>query len=88
MALPISLVVDRSSKSPDASPDLAQASHDPRALRILAKTIYRELRQGGLLEEDVMSLAGELLSLVAGEVKDRRRPTDPLPGPRASHPKA
>jgi hypothetical protein len=26
------------------------------------------------MEEDVMSIAGELLSLVAGEVKDRRRP--------------
>ena len=51
---------------------LSQASHDPRALRILAKTIYRELRQSGLVEEDVMSVAGELLSLVAGEVKSRR----------------
>ena len=73
---------------PQAPADLAQASHDPRALRILAKSIYRELRQGGLLEEDVMSLAGELLSLVAGEVKDRRRPSDPLPGPHTAHPKA
>jgi hypothetical protein len=53
--------------------ELGDASHDPRALRILAKSIYRELRQGGLLEEDVMSIAGELLSLVAGEMKDRRR---------------
>jgi hypothetical protein len=61
--------------------DLGKASHDPRALRILAKSIYRELRQGGLHEEDVMTLAGELLSLVAGEVKERRRPSDPLPGP-------
>jgi hypothetical protein len=52
---------------------LGPASRDPRALRILAKTIYRELRQSGLVEEDVMSVAGELLSLVAGEVKDRRR---------------
>jgi hypothetical protein len=51
---------------------LGQASHDPRALRILAKTIYRELRQSGLVEEDVMSVAGELLSLVAGDMKDRR----------------
>ncbi len=74
MALPFSLV-ETPRKSLEAPPaDLGQASHDPRALRILAKTIYRELRQGGLLEEDVMSLAGELLSLVAGEVKDRRRP--------------
>jgi hypothetical protein len=79
MALPFSLA-DSPRKSVEAPvsqrADLAQASHDPRALRILAKTIYRELRQGGLLEEDVMSLAGELLSLVAGEVKDRRRPQD------------
>ncbi len=82
MASPFSLV-DQTSKSPSADlVDLGQASHDPRALRILAKTIYRELRQGGLLEEDVMTVAGELLSLVAGEVKDRRRPSDPLPGPR------
>src|SRR5689334_19102243 len=75
MALPFSLVHARTSKTPDGPPaDLRQASHDPRALGILAKTIYRDLRQSGLLEEDVMSLAGELLSLVAGEVKDRRRP--------------
>ena len=52
------------------------ASHDPRALRILAKTIYRELRQSGLAEPDVMAVAGELLSLVAGEVKARRETRD------------
>jgi hypothetical protein len=52
------------------------ASHDPRALRILAKTIYRELRQSGLAEQDVMSVAGELLSLVASEVKARRTTRD------------
>lgn len=86
MALPF-LLADRSRKSTPPA-DLASASHDPRALGILAKSIYRELRQGGLLEEDVMSLAGELLSLVAGEVKDRRRPTDPLPGPHPSPLKA
>ena len=77
MALPFSLA-DRTRKLPDAVPlsgeaSLGGASHDPRALRILAKTIYRELRQSGLQEEDLMSVAGELLSLVAGEVKDRRR---------------
>jgi hypothetical protein len=72
MALP--LFVERTRVESDTpSANLGQASHDPRALRILAKTIYRELRSGGLLEEDVMSVAGELLSLVAGEVKDRRQ---------------
>jgi hypothetical protein len=45
---------------------------DPRALTILAKTIYRELRASGYAERDVMSLASELLGIVASEVKGRR----------------
>ncbi len=62
-----------STDRPDLPPaDLGPASHDRRALRILAKSIYRELRQSGLQEQDVISVAGELLGLVAGEVKDRR----------------
>lgn len=47
---------------------------DRRALPILAKTIYRELRGGGFSERDVMALAGELLEMVAAEVRDRRDP--------------
>jgi hypothetical protein len=50
----------------------AYASRDPRALRILAKTIYREMRTAGLTEEDLMSVASEMLSLVAGDMKARR----------------
>jgi hypothetical protein len=69
----IRLPADASADLPPLSAGLKQASRNPRALRILAKTIYRELRQGGLAEEDVMSLAGELLSLVTCEMKDRRR---------------
>ena len=64
----------------DAFPAFAEgfgvASHDPRALRILAKTIYRELRQSGLTEQDVMTVAGELLSHVTVEVKARRTTRD------------
>jgi hypothetical protein len=86
MALPFSLA-DRSRKLPDAVPlppdaVLGGASRDPRALRILAKSIYRELRQSGLREEDLMCVAGELLSLVAGEVKDRRRAANGADAPR------
>ena len=47
---------------------------DPKALAILAKTIYRELRASGYAERDVMALAGELLGMVATEVKGRRTP--------------
>ena len=45
---------------------------DPRALAILAKTIYRELRANGFEERDVIALAGELLGQVTSEVKGRK----------------
>ena len=48
-----------------------RAPRDPRALAILAKTIYRELRANGFEERDVIALAGELLGLVTTEVKGR-----------------
>ncbi|MDB4944998.1 MAG: hypothetical protein JWP97_4532 [Labilithrix sp.] len=54
--------------------DTATGARDPKALAILAKTIYRELRAGGYGERDVMTLAGELLGMVATEVKGRREP--------------
>jgi hypothetical protein len=53
--------------------DQTQGARDPRALGILAKTIYRELRSSGYAERDVIALAGELLGMVATEVKDRRQ---------------
>ncbi len=49
---------------------------DPRALSILAKTIFRELRAGGYSERDVIAFAGELLAVVTSEVKGRRPKTD------------
>jgi hypothetical protein len=42
---------------------------DARALSILARTIYRELRSGGFDARDVVALAGELLSQVTSEVR-------------------
>lgn len=63
---------ETSAAEPTSTRPYAQASRDPRALRILAKTIYREMRQGGLVEEDMMNVASELLSLVATDMKDRR----------------
>ena len=44
-------------------------ARDPRALAILAKTIYRELRGSGFETRDVIALAGELLAQVTSEVK-------------------
>jgi len=52
--------------------DVPESARDPRAFAILAKTIYRELRAEGYSAKEVMTLASELLELVASEVKDRR----------------
>lgn len=49
----------------------ADLVRDPRALAILAKSIYRELRASGYAEKDVVALAGELLGVVASEVEGR-----------------
>jgi len=55
----------------DVSPN-----RDPRAVSILAKTIFRELRASGYSEEDVMSLASELLGIVTVEMKVKRESKD------------
>ena len=47
------------------------SARDPRALAILAKSIYRELRANGYEERDVIALAGELLGQVTSEVKTK-----------------
>ncbi len=47
-------------------------TRDPRAVKVVAKSIYRELVDSGFAEADVMALAGELLSLVANGVASRR----------------
>ena len=54
--------------------DTQPGARDSKALAILAKTIYRELRASGYAERDVMALAGELLCMVTAEVKGRRTP--------------
>ena len=54
--------------------DPTPGTRDPKALAILAKTIYRELRSSGYQERDVMALAGELLGIIATDIKGRRDP--------------
>jgi hypothetical protein len=52
--------------------ETTNAALDPRAVKVVAKSIYRELAEGGFSEADVMALAGELLSLVASGVASKR----------------
>jgi hypothetical protein len=52
-------------------------ARDARALSILAKTIYRELRSSGFEVRHVMALAGELLGEVTSEVRAGASPRGP-----------
>ncbi|MEO8797569.1 MAG: hypothetical protein ABI551_06770 [Polyangiaceae bacterium] len=54
--------------------DDTQGARDPRALTILAKTIYRELRSSGYTARDVVALAGELVGMVATDVRGKSAP--------------
>lgn len=58
--------------STSQQPKQHDTSNDPRAVKVVAKSIYRELVDGGFREADVMALAGELLALVASGVRERR----------------
>lgn len=42
---------------------------DSRSVSILAKSLYREMKGGGYSPKDVMSLATELLGMVATDVR-------------------
>ena len=52
--------------------DDTQGARDPRALAILAKTIYRELRSSGYAQRDVVALASELVGMVASAIRETR----------------
>jgi len=47
-------------------------SGDPRGVRILARTIYRELRTAGMTEREVLAVATELLAQTATDLKSSR----------------
>lgn len=52
-----------------SQPLKARPDAEPPAPVDLARDTYRELRQSGLSDTDIMAFAGELLSLVATDVR-------------------
>ncbi len=63
-------------------------ARDARALAILAKTIYRELRSSGFEARDVIALAGELLGQVTSEVRKAESAAVPVAPERGSRRRA
>lgn len=47
-----------------------QQSTQPRALRILAKSVFRELKSSGYSRSDILAFATEMLSLVSSDIRD------------------
>jgi hypothetical protein len=53
---------------PQTSPP--QAERKQRALEILAKSVYRELKSAGYSHSDIVSFTNELLDLVSTEIRE------------------
>jgi hypothetical protein len=51
-------------------PMSSPSTPEPRALRILAKSVFRELKTTGYTRSDIVSFATEMLSLVSGDFRD------------------
>jgi len=49
------------------------ATPDPRALRILAKSIFKELRAQGYEPQQVVSFATEIIALVTDDISPSSR---------------
>jgi hypothetical protein len=56
--------------APTAAPT---APNRERALKILSKSIYKELRQNGYAPKQIVALATELISLVTTDIKEDSR---------------
>jgi hypothetical protein len=64
---PTPLPVKSGAPAPSALPNRE------KALKILSKSIYRELRQNGYEPKQIVALATELISLVTSDIKDDSR---------------
>jgi len=54
-------------------PAATTAPNRERALKILSKSIYKELRQNGYEPKQIVALATELISLVTTDIKEDSR---------------
>jgi hypothetical protein len=49
---------------------LAATAKDPRAAKILARSLFKELTQNGLTQEQVLAVSSELIALVTEHLKE------------------
>jgi hypothetical protein len=56
-------------QEPMSNPTFPLSSAEPRALRILAKSVFRELKTTGYSRSDIVAFATEMLSLVSCDIR-------------------
>ena len=64
---------DRIEQAPHAPASDGALMRDARTIPVLAKTIFRELKQNGLTDEDIIRVASELLAQVTSGLRSRPR---------------
>jgi hypothetical protein len=60
-------------KSAAREPVASSVPNREKALKILSKSIYKELRQNGYEPKQIVALATELISQVTSDIKDDSR---------------
>lgn len=53
------------------TPETRSVEAQPRALRILAKSTFRELKSSGYSRSDILAFATEVLSLVSTDLREQ-----------------
>lgn len=62
--------------SEPAASSSTSTQQGPRALRILAKSVFRELKSSGYSRSDIVAFATEMLSLVTSDLREGSHEAD------------
>jgi hypothetical protein len=68
--MPITGKTTKTKPSPAAAPVTAVQPNREKAIQILSKSIYKELRENGYEPKQIVSLATEIISLVTTDIGD------------------
>ena len=70
--------MSNSNVSPN-NPSRGSVPPEPRALRILAKSVFKELKSTGHSRSDIVAFATEMLSLVSSDIRGDETLSEPPP---------
>lgn len=60
--------------SSDTMPQTQPASADERSVKILAKSVYKQLKQSGASRAEIVGFTNAMLELVTSEIRDSHTP--------------